>query len=195
MTKNLLIFIPTSDILFLEFGLFFTKGDKIMKRFFACVLLFALLALTVSGCGSNGTSKGPSCADILNSVKDATEDGFDKVYTYEDSEYQDNFSHMYAVMWDMIDDGGILYTEKGGLADEISLMHIKDQGDISIAKEKLQERIEERRNQFNGYKPEEVYKLDNATVIVQGNYIALLIGEDPAMLEVEIRNAISNLSE
>ena len=165
-----------------------------MKRFFACVLLFALLVTVMSGCGSGDTAKGPSCADILNYVKDATEEGFDIVYDYDDKEYVDNFSFMYGVQWDMIDDGGILYTEKGGLADEISLMHLKDSGDISIAKEKLNDRIAERRNQFNGYKPEEVYKLDNANVMVQGNYVALIIGEDPAALEVEIRHAITNLS-
>ena len=52
-------------------------------------------------------------------------------------------------------------------------------------------RIEDRKNQFSGYKPEEVYKLDNAIVMVQGRYVALIIGEDPQMLESGIREAIS----
>ena len=38
---------------------------------------------------------------------------------------------------------------------------------------------------------DEVYKLDNAIIMVQGNYVALIIGEDPASLEVLVRNAIS----
>ena len=160
-----------------------------MKRLIVFFIMFAMLFCLFTGCGSGKT--GASCADILNSVKENAESGFDTVYTYADEKYQDNFNFMYGIMWDMIDDGGILYTDGGGLADEVSIFHLKEQSDISIAKEKLNDRIAERRNQFAGYKPEEVYKLDNAVIMVQGNYVALIIAEDPAMIEASIRGAIS----
>lgn len=52
----------------------------------------------------------------------------------------------------------------------------------------------ERRNQFNGYKPEEVYKLDNARVVVQGNYAALIVSDDADTIEAALRGAISGES-
>ena len=109
-----------------------------------------------------------------------------------DDEYKDNFEFLYGITWDMIDDGGILYTESGGLADEISIVHLKDQGDISLAKEKFSDRLSDRKNTFSGYKPEEVYKLDNARIIVQGNYVALVIAEDSGAMETMIRDAVTN---
>ena len=165
-----------------------------MRKLSVLIIVFALSVCFLAGCGSE-SNDGPKCADILNSIKESTDEGFDTVYSYDDKTYQDNFSHMYGLTWDMIDDGGIIYTEKGGLADEISLVHLKEYGDISLAKDKFTARISERRNQFSGYKPEEVYKLDNAVVMVQGDYVALIIGEDPASLEVEVRNAITNLNK
>ena len=73
--------------------------------------------------------------------------------------------------------------------------YMTENGDVQVAKQKLQERIEERRNTFAGYKPEEVYKLDNASVIVQGNYAALIISDDNEGFEAEIRRIISEGAE
>ena len=94
----------------------------------------------------------------------------------------------------MIDDGAVLQTAGGGVADEVSVLHLKKSEDVSIAKKKLEDRVTERRNQFNGYKPEEVYKLDNARVVVQGNYAALIVSDDADTIEAALRGAISGES-
>lgn len=98
---------------------------------------------------------------------------------------------LYGVQFDMIDDGAVLQTSSGGVADEVSVMHMKKSEDVSIAKSKLEDRITERRQEFSGYKPEEVYKLDNARVVVQGNYVALIVSDDADQVEAALRNAIS----
>ena len=94
----------------------------------------------------------------------------------------------------MIDDGAVLQTASGGVADEVSVLHLKKSEDVSIARQKLEARVTERRNQFNGYKPEEVYKLDNARVVVQGNYAALIVSDDADTIEAALRGAISGES-
>ncbi len=160
-----------------------------MKRSLICLILFALVLCLMTGCGTQESSD-PGCADILNSFKEMTEDGFDTVYVAGDSEYEDNYENMYAIKRDLIDDGGIIYTAEGGLADEVSLFHLKDSGDVKLAKEKLESRLETRRNQFNGYKPEEVYKIDNAVIMVKGNFVALVISSDPPMTESLLKQAI-----
>ena len=95
----------------------------------------------------------------------------------------------------MIDDGAVLQTSSGGTADEVSVLLLKKSEDVSIAKQKLEDRITERRNEFSGYKPEEVYKLDNARVVVQGNYAALIICDDADTIEAALRGAISGDSQ
>lgn len=158
---------------------------------FLCLLLgLSLTSGLLSGCGSAHT--GAACLDIVKGCASVAEAGsFDTWASYGEALYDDSFSTMYGVQYDMLDDGAILYTGEGGLADEISVMHLKESGDVSIAKSKLEDRIIQRRKTFVGYKPEEVSKLDNAYVMVQGNYVALLISDDNTRFETEIRRIIS----
>ena len=163
------------------------------KKMITTLLMTAMLAATLvilTGCGSEDS--GASCREILDGCKKiAPEGSFDTLVSYGEDLYEDSFDNLYGIQFKDISDGAILYTESGGLADEISIVCMKENGDVQVAKQKLQDRIEERRGAFAGYKPEEVYKLDNASVIVQGNYAALIISDDNEGFEAEIRKVIS----
>ena len=166
------------------------KQTKKRITVFFMLTLVAALALALSSCGEKG--KEAACRDILNACKDiAPEGSFDTLVSYGEDLYDDSFDNLYGIQFKDVSDGAILYTESGGLADEISIVCMKENGDVQVAKQKLQDRIEERRGAFAGYKPEEVYKLDNASVIVQGNYAALIISDDNEGFEAEIRKVIS----
>lgn len=157
---------------------------------FLLTLMTAAIALCLCGCGKE--SGVADCRDILDACrKVASEDSFDTLVCYGEELYDDSFDSLYGMQFKDIDDGAILYVEEGGRADEISIVRMKKNEDVSVARQKLEERIEMRRNTFAGYKPEEVYKLDNASVIVQGNYVALIISDDNEGFEAEIRRVIS----
>ena len=161
-----------------------------MKRILSLFIIFALLSTLFTACGSQ-KNNDPSCADILNDVMENTEE-YDTIFVAGDDTLENNYDNMYAIKRDIVDDCGILYLEEGGLANELSLFHMKDSGDVQLAKDKLQDRLATRRNQFAGYKPEEVYKLDNAVVMAQGNFVALIVSEDPSMMESVLRQAITD---
>ena len=167
------------------------------KKMITTLLMTAMLAATLvimTGCGSEDS--GASCREIIDGCKKiAPEGSFDTLVSYGEDLYEDSFDNLYGIQFKDISDGAILYTESGGLADEISIVCMKDNSDVQVAKQKLQERIEARRKTFSGYKPEEVYKLDNASVIVQGNYAALIISDDNESFESEIRRIISEGAE
>lgn len=154
------------------------------------ILAMILAVATITGCGDSNDSV--KCVDIVKACKEIASEGtFDEWYSYGEEAYDDNFDNLYGVQYDMIDDGALLQTSTGGVADEISVLHLKKNEDVSITRTKLQDRITERINEFSGYKPEEVYKLDNAKVIVQGNYVCLIAAEDSDSMETEIRRVIS----
>ena len=161
----------------------------------ALVLLAVIVGISMfCACGDSGT-ENVKCLDIVKACKDAASEGtLDEWYSYGEDLYDDSFDNLYGVQFDMIDDGAVLQTAGGGVADEVSVLHLKKSEDVSIAKKKLEDRVTERRNQFNGYKPEEVYKLDNARIVVQGNYVALLICNDADNVEAALRGAISGES-
>lgn len=157
---------------------------------FILTLMAASLAFSLCGCGKG--SSGAECRDVLDACKKiAPEGSFDTMVCYGEELYDDSFDSLYGIQFKDISDGAILYSEEGGRADEISIVCMKKNEDVSVAKQKFQDRIENRRNAFQGYKPEEVYKLDNASVIVQGNYVALIISENNDDFETEIRRVIS----
>lgn len=155
-----------------------------------CMMGILGMIFLFSGCG--GEEKGPACIDIVRACSAAADKGtFDTWTGYGETLYEDSFSTMYGIQYDMLKDGAILYTQEGGKADEISIMRLKNMEDLSLVKEKLSDRIAERKHLFEGYKPEEVSKLDSAYVIAQDNYVALLIGDQNQKLETQIRTAIS----
>ena len=158
----------------------------------ALVLLAVIVGISMfCACGDSGT-ENVKCLDIVKACKDAASEGtLDEWYSYGEDLYDDSFDNLYGVQFDMINDGAVLQTSSGGVADEVSVMHLKKSEDVSIAKSKLEDRITERRQEFSGYKPEEVYKLDNARVVVQGNYVALIVSDDADQVEAALRNAIS----
>lgn len=156
------------------------------------LLIFVFLLLFVTGgCGSNGNSSDLPVGNILENCMGLSDENFDTMAVAGDSTYEDSYSNLYGLNRDLIDDGGILYTQEGGLADEISIFHLKDNGNVSLAKDKLNARIDERHNAFSGYKPEETKKLENAIVMVQGDYVALIVADNPEDYEVEIRRTLS----
>lgn len=165
-----------------------------MKKRVFVLLCVVFLVGTLSGCSNQDV--GASCNEIVKACSDVAEEGsFDIWVSYGEDLYEESFSGMYGVQYDMLQDGAILYTEEGGKADEISIMRLKKADDVSIAKSKLEDRITQRRKVFEGYKPEEVSKLDQAYVMVQGNYVALIISEDSQKFETEIRKMISEGAE
>ena len=170
---------------------------RIYKRYAALIMtvvLCAAMTAAFSGCANDNS--GASCRDILDACrKIAPEGSFDTLVCYGEDIYEESFDNLYGIQYDDISDGAILYTESGGLADEISIVRMKDNEDVSIAKQKLLDRIESRRQTFAGYKPEEVRKLDSASVIVQGNYAALIISDSNDDFETEIRRVISEKNQ
>ena len=165
------------------------------RRTVTGVLLLVLGMLLLTACGSSDGKAQVKCLDIVKACSEAASEGsLNEWYSYGEDAYDDSFDSLYGVRFDMVDDGAVLQTAGGGVADEVSVLHLKKSEDVSIAKKKLEDRVTERRNQFNGYKPEEVYKLDNARIVVQGNYVALLICDDADNVEAALRGAISGES-
>ena len=159
-----------------------------MKRKVYSVLVLALMLVFLTACGSGNDADS---RDVLSKVTEEFHEEFDTVASYGESLYDDSFGNMYGVQFNMINDGAICYLDEGNSASEVSILHLKKSEDINVTKLKLEDRVASRRNTFAGYLPEEVSKIDNYQIIVQGNFVCLIIAEDPAMVESVIRAAIS----
>ena len=72
----------------------------------------------------------------------------------------------------------VSYQGSGATSEEIVILQVKGKNNINSVKEKMNTRLSERKEAFESYLPEEVGKIDNSILRVEGNYIILCIAND-----------------
>lgn len=84
---------------------------------------------------------------------------------------------------DELSDGAISYASSGGNADEVSLLKAADDKKQSELTAKLNDRLDMRRHDFEGYKPEELPKIDKARVFECNGFCILVIADNAEDIE------------
>ena len=63
-------------------------------------------------------------------------------------------------------------------AEEIAVVKLNDKKDLPAVEEAMQKRVDTKKNEVENYKPEEVYKLENAVITSHGRYAALIVCDE-----------------
>ena len=82
-----------------------------------------------------------------------------------------------------------IYEGNGGTAEEIVVVKCAASEDVSKVKAGLETRIEEQKECFKDYVPEEMEKLNNAVLITNGDYVILSVSDEPDKAKTIINNA------
>ena len=72
----------------------------------------------------------------------------------------------------------ISYQGSGATSEELVILQVKEKNNLNSVKEKINTRLEERKEAFESYLPEEVFKIENRVLEVRGNYVILGIAKD-----------------
>lgn len=72
----------------------------------------------------------------------------------------------------------VSYQGSGASSEEIVILQVKDKSKLDSVKEKINTRLQERKEAFESYLPKEVGKIENNILIVKGNYVILCISND-----------------
>ena len=72
----------------------------------------------------------------------------------------------------------VSYQGSGATSEEIVILKVKEKSNLNNIKNKIEDRLEERKEAFESYLPEEVGKIDNKVFRVEGNYVILCISND-----------------
>lgn len=76
-------------------------------------------------------------------------------------------------------EGVLLYTAKSSMsAEEILLVRTKSESQSQDVREAVEKRLENRKNDFDGYAPEQVQLLESAELSVRGNFVFLAVSPD-----------------
>ena len=73
----------------------------------------------------------------------------------------------------------IYVSSSGGTSEEIAAFEANDEETAKEIETKLKERVETHNTSFKNYVPEELKRLENALVILKGNYVYLSVSGDP----------------
>lgn len=84
----------------------------------------------------------------------------------------------------------VSYQGSGATSEEIVILQVNDKQSLNSVKEKINQRINERKEAFASYLPKEVFKIENNILKIEGNYVILCISNDSNKVSNVINNHI-----
>ena len=72
----------------------------------------------------------------------------------------------------------VSYQGSGATSEELVILKAKDKSYLNSIKEKIDARIQERKEAFGSYLPEEVGKIDNNILKIEDNYVIFCVSND-----------------
>lgn len=130
-----------------------------------------------------------SAEGLLDEVlKNIPEDNLDTVTAKGDGSsggFDAYCEKLYYTGSENISDGVIAYASSGGLADEISVLKPSDGCSSDELLALLQSRVQRRYEDFEGYKPDELDKIESAETFECGDFVVLIISDDAVRLKEE----------
>ena len=86
----------------------------------------------------------------------------------------------------------VMYTGTGAPAEEIFLVKTSGGSAISALKTACQTRIDNQKQSFQAYSPEDVAKLDSAVLVTSGDYVLLVVANDAAAAQAIVDGYIGS---
>lgn len=128
-------------------------------------IIFTLILLTLSACGAKNTTINIEelSADLLKNVEFT-----DEMNQINEKAIENLYNINYAVSQQV-------FISTGATAEEVAIFKLKDENDTDKAFASVKERIENQKQSFETYIPEEIPKLENAIVKKAGQYIVICI--------------------
>lgn len=136
------------------------------------IILIILIGLAIMVIKEKDKNIEINIEDLASKIVEtnAFEDKLEKV----DSEMiMENYNFSYDEIEKLVS-----YQGSGASSEEIVILQVKDKSKLDSVKEKINTRLQERKEAFESYLPKEVGKIENNILIVKGNYVILCISND-----------------
>jgi hypothetical protein len=152
-----------------------------MKKFISSVLASLFILTTATACGGE-TAKQPAVNEVADGVlKEITIPSAVKKETSDISTY-------YTIDDSKLEEGVLYICGSGAFPDELAVLKMKDANAAKEAKAAAEKRLSSQISLFESYTPNEMYKLNDARILVKSNYVIFIATENNARAE-EIVNS------
>ena len=158
---------------------------KKITKFLAALLVPAMI-ISLTACGGDTSSTATENSSAQSSVNasapaDITSKIMIDIKFPSMAEIKDDrLASYYDIDASKIDSFSAFICGSGAYPDEIAIFKMKSSDDVQTVKTVLEGRVEKQTTTFKDYTPDEMYKIDGKNIVVNGNYIALIICSDNA---------------
>ena len=151
--------------------------------FLKLVAICSMASVLLLGCGSSSpvsvdtaalTTSLTSYISYDNELSELSEDDITNYVTVEDGVK------------------GVMYMSSGSTTEEVAVFTAPDEATASTMKNNVQEFLNDQKTSFEDYIPEEAQRIDDAVLVVNGNYVILCVSGDSDKAQEIIDNAFKN---
>lgn len=143
-----------------------------------CGVISAAAALSLAGCGDSNAALSEPIGDVAQAVIDCGTEFPEMVEVNEDT-----FTHEYGLETGDYEEYSVYWAGSGGDADEVCIIKTSDTGKVKKA---VKERLDSRKNSFEGYVEAQYDKLCDSKVKTKGSYVYWLCTNDNTKAEDEL---------
>lgn len=162
----------------------------------ACLGLAALLLACGWGCGPKEQSdpgKDVDVAALAQAMMDADPTLPEMVTVAGEGDKGDkgaaDFSYLSNLEVYKLVDEYYYAAADAGTAEEIAVVKLKDAGDAAALMDALHKHVEQRQGTFREYDPSQVPLTEQAVIIREGRYVALIVCEKNGLVQNVFRNS------
>ncbi len=160
-----------------------------MKKSIIAIAMLAVLALT--GCGGNGEAVEASV-----SVSEASASGITSAVMAEIEipsameKSAESIGAYYDIDTTTISEMSVFICGSGAYPDELAVFKFNDDESARLGAEAVQSRLDSQTAIYKDYTPAEMYKLEEAVLITEGNWVAFAACSDNARAKEIIENML-----
>ena len=161
-----------------------------MKRI-ACLAFATVLLAVAWGCASQPEDNGKDVdmAALMDAMAAADPTLPKMIYvTGEGDQAEAYFTYLSDLDYKLIDDYFYVCAD-AGTAEEIAVIKLKDAGQAAAAMDSLHRHIEARQGTFREYDPGQIPLTENAVIIREGKYVALIVCEKSGLVQNVFRDS------
>jgi hypothetical protein len=156
------------------------------------VIIVVLLSGCFQGC-SGEKAKKVSMYDLKTAMEKVTDKFSDMTYaSSEDSNPEEIFENISGMDYSKVDSFFILYATNGtGNSDEIAVIQVKNNSDVTLARQELEAHLQKRTALYSTYDKSQLTKLNAGKIEVEGNCVALIVCDDVQAVSKEFHSFIN----
>lgn len=158
-----------------------------MKRTVAVLMAACMLMMAVfTGCGNKASAKQPATSDIAQKLMDGI--------TFEDELMHiegDRIAKQYDKLdLNSVEESTVYVSSSGATPEEVAVFKLKEGGDAKALEAAIDARVEQQKDGFVDYVPEEMPKLENRAMLNSGNYYVLVVAGDASKAQEIFDNCL-----